>query len=142
MGALAWQGVRWAEETIKGKSAVVGAIIQLGECFDLLDEGITQVLGESFRAFEASFDGKPLPTNRGKNSKLRELDCAVINDCIDRLRIKGYEYDTVRGAFLEGDPIFKGTQISSETHIQIAVRNVDCIWGYSYQTTGKELGHA
>lgn len=125
------RALRWAEEKFKGEAAVLGAVVQLGACFDLLDEDIAALLGESFQAFKASFAaaGQPLPINRGREKKLRDLDCAVINDCIDQLAAHGVIYDTVRGAFLEGEPVFEGTTISSETHIQIAVRNVDCILG-------------
>ena len=73
--------------------------------------------------------GKPLPVNRGKDLKLRELDCAVINYCVFRMGLRHISIDTVRGAFLEGAPVFPGTTISAETHIQIAVRNVDCVLG-------------
>lgn len=61
--------------------------------------------------------------------EMRELDCAVINDCIRRVGLRNYSFDTVRGAFLEGPPVFPGTTISAQTHIQIAVRTLDCILG-------------
>lgn len=66
--------------------------------------------------------------NQGKHNKLRELDCAVINDCVRRIGQRRLAFE-IRGAFLEGAPVFPGTTISSETHIQIAVRNTDCILG-------------
>jgi hypothetical protein len=50
--------------------------------------------------------GRPLPVNKGKENKLRELDCAVINDCLMRLARRYIPFDTVRGAFLEGPPVF------------------------------------
>lgn len=125
------RALRWAQDKFNEDAAVLGAVIQLGACFDLLDEDMAALLGESYTAFKASFEaaGTPLPVNRGKEKKLRDLDCAVINDCIDQLAAQGLIYDTVRGAFLEGEPVFEGTTISSETHIQIAVRNADCILG-------------
>ena len=70
-----------------------------------------------------------MPANKGKDKKLRELDCAVINYCAFRAGLRQIPFDTVRGAFLEGAPVFPGTTISSETHIQIAVRNLNCILG-------------
>jgi hypothetical protein len=124
------RALRWASEQFE-KPAVVGAIIQLGTCFDLLDEAHAVILGKSFPKFAANFKsaGKPLPVNGGEDKKLRELDCAVINECLDRLEVEKIYFDTVRGAFLEGQPVFPGTTISAETHIQIAVRNADCILG-------------
>ncbi len=125
------RAMRWASEHFGDHAAVVGAVIQLGACFDLLDEQITILLAASYREFDEFYrtTGREMPVNRGRDNKLRDLDCAVINDCIDRLSGRGIVFETVRGAFLEGSPIFPGTNISAETHIQIAVRNVDCILG-------------
>ncbi|HEY5315913.1 MAG TPA: hypothetical protein VIK18_25510 [Pirellulales bacterium] len=122
---------RWAVGQFGKKSAVIGAVIQLGACFDLLDETTALLLAASYPEFAESFavSGRPLPVNKGTAKKRRELDCAVINDCLDRMERRSVPFDTVRGAFLEGPPVFPGTTISAETHIQIAVRNVDCILG-------------
>ncbi len=125
------RALRWAAEQFKAPATVIGAVIQLGNCFDLLDEEITAILANSYLEFAEFYrtSGRDLPNNRGSGWKLRDLDCAVINDCLDRLAEQGIVFDTVRGAFLEGNPIFPGTTISSETHIQIAVRDVDRILG-------------
>lgn len=125
------RAMRWAQTKHGQDGAVIGAVIQLGACFDLMDEEHTSVLRDSFAEFKASYEanGLELPKNKGKEKKLRELDCAVINDCLANLEDKGVQFDTVRGAFLEGEQLFEGTTISAETHIQIAVRNVDCIVG-------------
>ncbi|HUY33464.1 MAG TPA: hypothetical protein VMV69_12005 [Pirellulales bacterium] len=61
--------------------------------------------------------------------KRRTLDCLVINDRLARLKERGIEYDTVRGAFLEGEPVYPGAGFGRETHIQLAVRNSACILG-------------
>jgi hypothetical protein len=125
------RALRWATERFRKKAAVVGVLIQLGACFDLLDETTTALLAASYPQFEESFaaTGDPMPVNKGKDKKLRELDCAVINHYLERAAERDVSFDTVRGAFLEGPPAFPGTTISAETHIQIAVRNVDCILG-------------
>jgi hypothetical protein len=125
------RALRWATEQFRRRAAVIGTVIQLGVCFDLLDEEVTSLLAASYPEFEESFTakGRPLPVNKGKDNKLRELDCAVINDCLMRMARRDIPFDTVRGAFLEGPPVFPGTTMSVETHIQIAVLNVDCILG-------------
>lgn len=125
------RAARWARERFGAEADVIGAVIQLGACFDLTDELHVTRLANSYVAFRTQYRASklPLPRNRGKETKFRELDCAVINACISRLALHGQRVDTVRGAFLEGRPIFRGTTISAETHIQIAVRNVDCILG-------------
>ena len=70
-----------------------------------------------------------LPENCGPDRKRRDLDCLILNECLDRLLLRGIEYDTVRGAFLEGDPVYPGAGFSRETHLQIAVRNPSCLLG-------------
>jgi len=125
------RALRWATEQFHRRAAVIGTVIQLGVCFDLLDEDMTSLLAASYQELEPYFGaaGKALPVNKGKDKKLRELDCAVINHCLNRMAQRRIPFDTVRGAFLEGPPVFPGTTISAETHIQIAVLNVDCILG-------------
>lgn len=39
-------------------------------------------------------------------------------------------YDSVRGPFLEGEPIYDGAGFRSHSHIQICVCNDACIKGY------------
>jgi hypothetical protein len=107
---------RWAQEHGARKSftpAVIGAVIQLGRCFDLLNEAITQLLGQSYQELAQTYDagGFPLPKNRGREHKRRELDCLVINYCLDRLQARGVLYDTVRGAFLEGGKCLPGCRL-------------------------------
>jgi hypothetical protein len=128
------RALRWAREryrTRRQRPAVLGAYIQLGRCSDLLDESITALLGETYGRLVPAFaeEGRSLPQNGGREGKLRELDCMVINTCIDELRQFGREYDTVRSAFLEGAPAYPGAGFSRESHIQIAVRNSACILG-------------
>lgn len=128
------RALRWAREKHLGKNqqpAVVGAILQLGQCFDLLDESITSLLAETYEELSQVFANKgvQLPKNHGCEGKLRKLDCFVINECLHKRREEGSEYDTVRCAFLEGVPIYPTSGFSKESHIQIAVRNSACILG-------------
>lgn len=123
---------RWAEENYPEAPAVIGAVIQLGSCFDLMQEEQATFLGNYYSLFAKAYRVKrrKLPVNWGKEKKLRDLDCAVINDCLKQMaKWKVFDFDTVRGAFLEGQPLYPGTTLSSETHIQIAVRNVQSIVG-------------
>ena len=45
-----------------------------------------------------------------------------------------------RGLFQEGPPVYEGSGVMKETHIQIAVRNIDCI--IAYFDPRKELENA
>lgn len=107
---------------------VVGAIIALGTCLDLTDVGHTALLADTYRLFvaEQRKRHRGIPKNRGQR---RDLDCAVINFAAREARKQGQPVQTVRGAFLEGDPIFPGSAILHQTHIQIAVRDPACIIG-------------
>lgn len=128
---------RFAEDQVpRGRikqPAVIGALIQLGECFDLLDTRYTRDLAGFFVSWEAKerANGLPLPTNSGKtpDKKMRRLDCAVINKYLQSTEEAGKRYDTVRGCFVEGDAVFATSGIHLESHIQIAVRNPACIVG-------------
>jgi hypothetical protein len=128
------RALRWAQErfrTRRQRPAVLGTYLQLGRCFDLLKEAITNLLGETYERLARSFaeEGRTLPENRSRDAKLRVRDCLVINTCIREQRRSGNEYDTVRGAFLEGQPAYPGAGFSRESHIQIAIRNPACILG-------------
>lgn len=128
---------RFAQEQVgRGRvktPAIVGALVQLGNCFDLMDTRFTRDLAEGFSIWAQSMreEGKSLPRNGGKtpDKKLRHLDCAVLNWYLDRAAQKGLSYQTVRCGFTEGEPAFKGSGICQESHIQIAVRNPACIIG-------------
>jgi hypothetical protein len=132
------RALRWAQEQYparRQRPAVLGAYIQLGRCFDLLNEAITALLGDTYDKLAQTFERKErfLPQNRGPEGKRRELDCLVINECLRRLQRRGIEYDTVRGAFLEGMPAYPGAGFSRESHIQVAVRSLACILGVFLQ---------
>ena len=112
---------------------MVGAIIQLGSCFDLMDTKYTSELAAAFVLFKKAnrAAGLLLPKNRGNTpeKKLRLLDCAVINFYLKALEEQGQVFDTVRCAFLEGPPAFPHSHIRHQSHVQLAVRNPACIVG-------------
>lgn len=121
------------------KPTVLGALINLGHCFDLLDTRNTAFLPEAYEVLQIvhEYTGDSLPENRpvkaGNSSDLplRFLDCAVINLAIEmRERETGQSVHTVRGCFIEGGPAFNGSKIMQKSHIQIAVRDTNAIIGY------------
>jgi len=64
----------------------------------------------------------------GKDHLLRNLDCAVINTLCEHYTFWfRHKYDSVRGAFWEGDELYPGAAIKEKSHIQICVRNIECI---------------
>lgn len=114
----------------RARPGVVGAVIQLGQCFDLTDVAYSRLLGESYRQLERTFasEGRALPQNTGSDYDLlkRELDCLVVNSFVQCADI---EFQTVRGAFAEGPPAYPGAKLMEQTHIQIVVRDKSCILG-------------
>jgi hypothetical protein len=62
---------------------------------------------------------------------LRNLDCAVI-EMIHACREDANErkFDSVRAMFPEGKSIYKDSGFLDRSHIQICVRNPNCIKGY------------
>lgn len=106
------RALQWAvDKKAHGKIAepsVIGAVLHLGYCCDLL----------------------------------RYLDCAVIEimhqktldqaktDIATKGNTRYKIFDSIRAAFIEGGPAFEGTQIREKTHIQICIRNPNCIKGF------------
>lgn len=136
------------EQKCRGKveePAVLGAYIHLGRCFDLTDVEHTRQLGVAYGDFKdiLTDEGQPVPMNRAASSDdhdllLRELDCALINWYMRRLdRQAGvpYAYQTLRGVFQEGAAAFNGSTIREKSHIQICVRDTQCVIGYFLPTT-------
>jgi hypothetical protein len=80
---------------------------------------------------------KPIPKNenhskdKGNDKVMRYLDCAVIEYTHSLLKTKGERpFDSVRAAFIEGDPIYEGAGFNEKTHIQICIINPICIKGF------------
>lgn len=110
------------------RPAVVGAIIDLGFCLNLLDSQSIEMVRQAFNdvvLFHQEAD-KPLPSNRGGPDRvLRRLDCAVIETLHTTRADRGEPpFDTVRAAFIEGSPIYDDAGFNAKNHIQLCVRNV------------------
>ncbi|MDP8986281.1 MAG: hypothetical protein M3N97_14845 [Pseudomonadota bacterium] len=153
-GVYFWEGdparaLEWAETKatkIPGMVPfVIGAVIDRGNCLDLTFRENVKLLRDAHVGLVASLQkqGKPPPQNRnprgvsGSDMLLRDLDCAVIrylHDSIDQELASHPSsslepFDTVRGLFREGDPIYSGSGFYERTHTQIAVRSLGCIKG-------------
>ena len=112
--------------------AVVGAVIELGYCLNLLDSEFLDLVRESYVDLQAAQEQADLllPVN-SPDMLRRPLDCAVIN-FLHRARIERHlqPFDTVRAAFAEGGDLFPGSGVSAKHHIQLCVRRRSCIKGY------------
>jgi len=126
---------------------VVGAAISLGYCLDLLDSDSLKLLKTSYDSLIKTLKaaGEEVPANTLGSKKrspgsddllLRTLDCAVINFLHaqrkqQRLRL----FDSVRGVFWEGEPLYPTAGFKEKNHVQIAVTNPNCIKGYFWPRT-------
>ncbi len=110
---------------------VVGAILDLGFCLDLTTSSGAQMAKSAYDQLKRLYElaEKPLPKNR-PDRLLHPLDCVVINNLH---RIRGEEglppVDSVKGIFQEPPAIYPGSAFMQKSHIQIAVRNHNCIKG-------------
>lgn len=146
-GIYFWEGnleraEEWAQENKKGDRAVLGAMIDLGFCLDFLQPKFVKYMETSFEHYVKNnrsstllgVDEPEMPKNIrfGANDnyfKNRQLDCAVIRHLVQEAKEKvpPEPFDTVRCAFQEGEPVYDGAQIFKQTHIQIAVLNIESI---------------
>jgi len=162
-GIYFWEGdvsraQEWAEGNRKVNTpTVVGAIIKLGNCLDLLDTEHTQKIKEVYEILERETNavGEALPTNRKIDTNgfpyARDLDCRVImrlhkanndeiskelnineNDPEKNVKIqKHFRFiDSVRGMFPEGDQLYPNAGFREKNHVQLCVVNPNCIIGY------------
>ncbi|GMV62888.1 MAG: hypothetical protein AMXMBFR74_20560 [Parvibaculum sp.] len=111
--------------------AVVGAVIDLGLCLDLTTSTSNQPLIDAHRELKAIHDKAELtlPTNSADMMR-RDLDCAVIRT-LHQIRENAGEppIDTIKGAFIEGEPIYPDSGFRTETHIQICARTPQSVKG-------------
>jgi hypothetical protein len=132
------------------KAAVVGAVLTLDNCLDLLDGSSINLLSRYYELLKIELEsmGKTLPKNIDiekdphKDKLRRELDCAVIEYMHKEIEIeidknelkKGFselkKFDSARGFFSEGGPAFPGSAIQTKSHSQICIRNMNCIKGF------------
>ncbi|MGV3530772.1 MAG: hypothetical protein ACO1QR_00270 [Chthoniobacteraceae bacterium] len=114
---------------------VVGAVIDLGNCLDLLEAESIRLVKETHDELHrllTSLDA-PIPGNTGAEPDrvIRRLDCAVINYLHDtRLEKEQPGFDSVRAAFMEGEPLYPGAGFHARSHIQLCVRQETQIVGY------------
>lgn len=131
------RALEWAQQQGKKEPAVIGAIIDLGECLNLCERHSIIQLQNTYKLITAELDAQNLTLvqnkapDKGGFPLLRYRDCAIIERLHTVLRSHGVDgYDTVYGYFQEGSDAYPGAGIKEKTHIQICVRNSDCIKGY------------
>ena len=128
---------------------VIGAVIHLGHCLDLLDYEKLKLLklGYGILLDTVNTSNTPLPKNIPKGNlhelMVRNLDCAVI-ETLHKVRKDEVlpPFDTVRGVFWEGETLYPNAGFREKDHIQICVRNPNCIKGFFYpRETNNKFAH-
>lgn len=135
--ALSWAKDKAEEAGLINEPGVLGAVIDLGYCLDLMDSACLTDLKLAYDVLVETCEKEkvPLPQNKniGKSTDklIRKLDCAVIQ-VAHRLSFEsdGKQYDSVRSLFTEGEPLYPDSGFASKSHIQICVCNPNCIKGY------------
>lgn len=132
------------------KPAVIGAVLQLNYCCDFLDSEYINTLRHYYKLMETFYENaeqplpknKDLPSDKYKDKIIRELDCSVIEfmhsevqrQAREEIQVRGYTgikiFDSVRGVFTEGGPAFEGAGLFEKSHIQVCIRNPNCIKGF------------
>jgi hypothetical protein len=148
------RALQWAQEKKKRSAikdpAVVGAVLHLGYCCDFLDSkyilmlaGFHDLISREYKTLNKALpQNRDLPYDQHKDRILRELDCTIIEFMHTKLlrwanadiKEKGFSdhkiFDSTRGMFTEGGPAFEGAGIFAKSHIQVCVRNLNCIKGF------------
>jgi hypothetical protein len=136
------RALKYAEESSKRKNSkiktpfVLGVVIDLGNCFDLLEQRNLEFLALAYSELKKSIkeDNLKLPKNtkfynNDFDFKNRQLDCAVIRYAHKLAKEEEMEFDSVRAAFWEGEELYEGAGFRKENHIQLAILNPNCIQG-------------
>lgn len=139
------RALEWAEQTMKRRPDkikepyVIGAIIDLGVCMNLCERQSIVYLQRSYeyiqKAFSAyglgdSFSYRNKAPDEGGFNLIRPLDYLIISMSHILCEQDGIVYDTVYGYFQEGADAYPGAGIKEKSHIQVCVRNPNCIKGY------------
>lgn len=111
--------------------AVLGSMIRLGNCLDLVDPDNTKLVVDLHRRLVSEV-GAVGGTLR-KNYKARKyLDCQVFEYAYAVFEDEGERIDTVRGVYVptqSKDRLWERSWLFHETHLQLCVRNPECILG-------------
>jgi hypothetical protein len=134
-GIYFWEGSRtraeqWAVQQFGDQADVLEVEIDLGLSLNLLESTYHDALRATYQNLRTVYrsQGWTLPKNQKKR---HDLDCLVINKFVKFMerfeRQQGILFQTVRGVFEEGRPLFPGSALRSQSHLQIAVRDVHCL---------------
>jgi hypothetical protein len=122
--ALEWareQSTRQVDEPV-----VLAATLHLGRCLNLLDREHFAKLEAAYERFVRTVGSERISRNTAAGAHF--LDRYIIDSyCRLALDETTAPFQTVRGCFPEGEPIYPGSKLLKKTHTQIAIRDITCI---------------
>lgn len=127
-------GFHGCEQSVRNRIVSGSTMIKASENgYDWL--GVGFYFWENNFASSAGIYGQEMPKNKtvkgSKDKLLRELDCAVIENLHAMQRqIQLKPFASVRGVFVEGEELYPGAGFHDKNHIQICIRNPNCIKGF------------
>src|SRR5204863_1662910 len=116
----------WARDRHARNPAVIGAMIRLGRCLDLLDPENVKLIRAGHRGLTADLRAAKQPMPKNANTH-KYLDCAVFQWLFSELDELGYRYETCRGVFVPMENgriprLWDRSGIFRGGHIQVTVR--------------------
>ncbi len=124
----------WTKDHKKNsRPAVVGAMIRLGNCLDLLDPENVRWLKRVYDDIIPKWGAAKLPIPKNMRSR-KNLDCAILNWIYSQSDTTETPIETSRGVYVPTDSakrVWTGSWIYDEAHIQVCVReqqNILALW--------------
>lgn len=105
--------------------SVLGAVIDPGYCLNLLNMRDRTLVKKSRGAFK---DNGDIMSDLRNENGLHTLDCLVIENLHrKRQSLRQPPFESVRNAFTEGRELYPGAGFQDKNHIQLCIRNPNCI---------------
>jgi hypothetical protein len=133
---------RYTAKPVATPAAVgaVGAVLQVQRWLDMTTQAGIKEFSSAYQVFAAgrSAEGKPVPKNRAANDTdtdviYRALDNAVftwLHHARESHNPPLPPFQAVRAAFHQGETVAPTSGFHANTHIQIALRDNDCVIGW------------
>ena len=124
-----YRALDWAVQQCSktgGHPVVLRATVRLGRCLNLLDIRHISEIRETYLALVGTIGLRNLPQNTERGAHF--LDRAVIDAyCRNVVGRTATPFQTVRGTFPEGSPLYQNSKILTKAHTQVVVRDASCI---------------
>jgi hypothetical protein len=133
------RALQWSQSRFGNAGAVIGAKINLLNCFDVSNSYARNLLIDTYTHFKKASEasGIRLPTNQPHpklignpaDNALRYLDRAVVELTLHNANsgANPRNYSIVRAAFQEGFELYSGSAFREHDHIHLCVRNPDLL---------------